>query len=142
MRNDASPRPAFRGPRPGLLSHWVPAIVWVGVMFVMTSLPNPAEVLGPGLQVGDPNAHAIGFFVLAILWARLAIFRAGRFSLRPVAWAAVGCMTYAVIDELHQLPLPERSFEWADLLSDGLGVLAGGAVVTVVGKLRATRRAL
>jgi len=110
-------------------------------MFVMTSLPDPRRVLGPSLQVGDPNAHAMGFFVLAILWARLAIFLAGRFSLRPVVWAAVACMTYAVIDELHQLPIPGRSFEWADLLSDALGVLVGGAVATAVGGLKAARRA-
>jgi hypothetical protein len=139
VAEDRAAEPSRRVPRRGILSHWLPAVGWVIVMFVMSSLPDPERVLGPGLQVGDPNAHAIGFFVLMLLWTRLAVFRAGRLSLRAVVGAATACLVYAVIDELHQVPIPGRTFQWADLLSDAVGVALGLAIVVALGWFRARR---
>lgn len=119
------------------MTYWLPAVIWVTVMLVMSSLPDPGSVLGPGLQVGDPNAHAIGFFVLMLLWARLAVYLAGAFGLRPVVWALAACLIYAIVDELHQIPIPGRSFAWADVVADALGAGVGALVALAVGRWRA-----
>jgi VanZ family protein len=110
-------------------------------MFVMTSLPDPERALGSDLPVRDTTAHTIGFFVLMLLAARLAVFLAGEFRLRVVLYALAACLIYAVTDELHQIPVRGRWFAWADVLSDALGAAAGMVVAVVVGWWRAGRAA-
>lgn len=129
--------PAPLASRWAALSHWLPVLVWLTVMLVMTSLPDPDRVLGPGLRVRDPTAHTMGYFVLMLLSARLAVFLAGEFRPRVVLYALAACLIYAVIDELHQIPVPGRWFAWADLLSDALGAIGGMVVAVVVGWWRA-----
>lgn len=126
-----------RASRWAAFSYWLPVGVWLTVMFVMTSLPDPDRVFGPDLRVADWKAHAVGYFVLMLLASRLAVFRAGAFSPRPVLRALLGCLIYALIDELHQLLIPGRWFAWADVLSDALGAVGGMVVAVGVGMWRA-----
>jgi VanZ family protein len=38
-------------------------------------------------------------------------------------------VTYAILDEVHQIPIPGRYFDWWDLFSDFIGILIGLAAL-------------
>jgi VanZ family protein len=44
-------------------------------------------------------------------------------------WAIVACLAYAIFDEVHQIAIPGRSFEWVDLGTDGAGMALGAIMV-------------
>jgi len=103
------------------LPYWVPAVLWMGVIFFLSSLPEEAT---PGrFIVSDKIAHASEYFILAflILFALQRTTRLGFFTSFWVtlAWGAL----YAVSDEFHQLFVPTRHFDLRDLAADAGGVL-------------------
>ncbi len=131
-----------RGERRNIpLGHWLPVMLWVSVMFFLSSLPDPEALLGPRLMsLGDFILHGGGFVVLAMLVSRVAFLMADGFGLRPIGWALLCCAGYGLFDELHQILVPGRSFAWTDWLADLGGALVGGALVWVIGALVARQR--
>lgn len=123
-----------------LIVYWLPVIVCVGAMFTMSSLPNPYALIGNRFTISDLVAHTGGFFVLMLLVSRLVAFRRGETGLPTVLRSAALCIAYAVVDELHQIPIPGRGCEWIDLFANSAGILAGGVVALLaavaVGKAR------
>jgi VanZ family protein len=97
---------------------------WVAVTLYFSSAPHPYAGVEPP-DVTDVVAHVVGFAVLMLLVTRWACHRAGHCGLRPVLLAALACLAYSVFDELHQIPIPGRSFEWTDLVADAGGVAVG-----------------
>jgi VanZ family protein len=67
--------------------------------------------------------------------------RISYFGQRPVAlgtptpWAFLLalalCAAFGLLDELYQLTVPGRGFEWIDLLADALGALVGLTIFAV-----------
>jgi len=74
-----------------------------------------------GIQWGDKIAHAAVFFLMTVLLSR-SLAATGRFR-RPVLAAALLTLGYAFALELAQLATPDRYWELADLVADGLGVI-------------------
>ena len=99
--------------RPSL---WAPVVVWAGLIFALSSVPN----LGTGLGVWDlvlrERAHLAEYAILGALLYRAV----GR---EPVAVAAGSA--YAVTDEIHQAFVPGRAGSALDWLIDTVGVVAG-----------------
>jgi VanZ family protein len=95
---------------------WLPVVVWAGVIFALSSVPD----LGTGLGGWDlalrKVAHVAEFAVLGALLARALA--------SPRLAAAIGAL-YAVSDEVHQAFVPGRMGSPFDVAIDGLGVLAG-----------------
>ena len=109
-----------------VVSAWLPVVVWAGLIFGLSSIPD----LGTGLGGWDlalrKIAHAAEYAVLGAL-----LFRALGRELTAVA---IG-IAYAVTDEVHQAFVPGRQGAVLDVLVDAVGVLVG---VYVLG--RAARR--
>ena len=84
-----------------------------GLCFLLTHLP-PSSVPSAVSSI-DKLAHGGGYFVLGLL----LFCKLQRWLLTLSLLFA-----YSVFDELTQ-PLIGRSFEWVDLLADGLGGAAG-----------------
>ena len=109
-----------------LLGAWAPPAGWALLIFGVSSLP----IRGPGESIpgSDKVVHGVEFAVLGALLARaLAIVRPGRppaAALLPAALLATG---FGLSDEIHQLFVPERAFEWGDLLADAVGGGIGAA---------------
>ena len=101
--------------------YWVPVILWMGVIFFLSTLP---ESITPGRGVlPDRICHAAEYFVLAflILFALQRTTPAG-FSTSfwvTIAWGAV----YGLSDEIHQLYVPTRNCDVGDLAFDVGGVV-------------------
>lgn len=104
------------------LSKWLPAILWAGMIFFLSSIPN--------LHSGLPDifdivlrkiAHAGEFGVLVILITR-GFDADGKSAYFKAAFAAI---LYAVSDEIHQGFVPGRVASPVDALIDSFGALIG-----------------
>ncbi len=125
-------------------AYWVPPIVWMAVMFWLSTDAGSAEhtswILLPLLRrllpwatPGELDAvhllvrksgHLSEYALLAALWFRA--FRRGRgLSPRASAWVALALsLGWAFLEEWHQATLLTRTPSAADVALDGLGALA------------------
>lgn len=104
--------------------YWLPAVVWAGVIFVLSSQP---WLPGPPGGLTDKHGHAVTYGLLALLvlfgWTR-ARWRLVTGS--GAVLAATVATLYGASDEWHQSFVPGRTAEVGDLLADALGA-AGAA---------------
>jgi VanZ like family len=125
--------------RKTVLLSWLPAWAGMGVLFYTSSLPGDRIHL-PDFFDSDKVVHATAYCVLGILISLRKILRGKGAAAAPIADSspvpaiapgridfkglAVG-MLYGVADEFHQLFVPLRSYDYADMAADALGVAIG-----------------
>jgi VanZ family protein len=102
------------------ISAWLPAVIWAGLIFGLSSIPDLGTGLGGWDLVLRKLAHAMEYAILGLLLLR-AIGR-------EIAAAGLG-IAYAVSDEIHQSFVAGRQGAPRDVLIDAIGVLAGVYVV-------------
>jgi len=99
-----------------VVSRWLPVVLWAGLIFGLSSIPD----LGTGLGGWDlalrKIAHAAEYAVLGALLLRALG--------RELPAAALG-IAYAVTDEVHQAFVPGRHGAVLDVVVDAVGVLIG-----------------
>ena len=102
--------------------YWVPTVLWMGVIFFLSSLTESAT---PGRDIlPDKVCHAGEYFILAFL-ILFALQRTTQVSFLTSFWIALSCGTaYGLSDEIHQLYVPTRHCDIGDLVADICGVLA------------------
>jgi VanZ family protein len=98
---------------------WLPAVVWAGLIFWASSVPNLSTGLGSWDLVLRKGAHLTAYAVLAVL-----LWRPLRHELAALAVA----VAYAASDEFHQSFVRGRHGSSIDVLIDGIGALAGLAL--------------
>jgi VanZ family protein len=123
---------------------WLPALLWMVVIFYFSSLPEPFESLqGRDLREAlGIGAHVVEYFILTGLLLRAVRSPSGgsgpgrrRFA------AALGiAMLYALSDELHQTYVPGRVFDWRDLVLDLAGAGLAVALALRLQRTGAARR--
>jgi len=99
-------------------------LYWLFI-FILTSIPGKSipKVLG-GV---DKIKHFGAYFVLAFLLS-FALKMQNRFpivSKNSVLFTFMITLFYGLIDEVHQIFIPGRYFDWMDLLADVIGSLIG-----------------
>jgi VanZ family protein len=102
----------------------LPALAYAGLIFWLSSQPNPLPFLPQGLLSQDKLLHALEYAVLGgLLFAglRLAGLRTGL----AIAVAVLAASAYGASDELHQSFVPNRTADVLDWVADTLGALAG-----------------
>ena len=97
---------------------WVPAILWLTLIFVLSSQPT----LPSTGQVTDKQAHAFTYGVLALL----CLMGLTRWRWRSIAGASLLgafalAVLYGVSDEIHQAFVPGRNPDVADVAADAAG---------------------
>jgi VanZ family protein len=95
---------------------WLPVVVWAGLIFALSSVPD----LGTGLGGWDlalrKVAHAAEYAVLGALLARAL----------GTSWPALLLgVLYAVSDEVHQTFVSGRQGSALDVAIDAVGVACG-----------------
>ena len=108
MRNDSRP----------LVSLWGPVVVYMAVIFYVSSLHQPP--LPPGLE--DKPAHAFGYMGLGFVLARaLAGGLPPRLTVRDLLIGVAIAIAYGASDEFHQRFVAGRTADLADLYADTAG---------------------
>ena len=108
----------------------LPTILWMMLIFYLSH--QPASVInhtGIGFvdymrltlepYHGDKLVHATVYFVLALTY-----LYALSLPNKPVL-ALLLAVAYGLSDEIHQLAIPGRTFEWLDLMADTMGAFLG-----------------
>ena len=102
----------------------LPLFLWAAIIMILTSIPGDKM---PEIELWnwDKLAHCAVYFVLAFLLFRYLFFvRAFTIANAWKLGIVIGVI-YAGIDELHQMPIPNRLGTWQDFLADSLGVCIG-----------------
>ncbi len=112
---------------------WLGVVIWVSVVFCLSSLSGP-EVEGINtMKVWDKALHFIAFFCgsLALAPAMRLTFR---WPWRKTYLVCVACISlYGALDEVHQIWTPGRSaLDPQDWLADTLGAMAGSALALFI----------
>jgi VanZ family protein len=106
--------------------HWLPALIWVGFIFYLSSLEYPPSP-GPQFALKDKFGHWGLYCVLGWL-AALALRRAHNLSLpKTFVLAILIGSAYGASDEFHQRFVPHRSCDVMDWVADTLGASAAAA---------------
>ena len=121
-----------------LLWVWGPVVLAMGLIFAVSSMPNPPEVPG---DIPDVGAHGIAYAVLGVLVLRaLADARWSGVTLGLAVVAAVIATAYGVSDEFHQRFVPGRTADPRDITADMVGAVVGIAVIWAWSIVLSTRR--
>lgn len=78
-------------------------------------------------------AHCLEFMGLSVLIFN-AVYVSWELKLTPVI-AFAGTVLYAVTDEIHQLFVPGRAFQFSDILVDSMGALIGAIASLIILKI-------
>ncbi|MHB9027609.1 MAG: VanZ family protein [Candidatus Latescibacterota bacterium] len=103
-----------------LLVAKAPALLYMGVIFFMSSLPG-YEVPSLNFRFGDKFVHLLEFGLLGMFLYHFFRSPQPLVSHPWIATVIVGVL-YAASDEIHQLFTPGRMCELADFIVDSIGV--------------------
>ncbi len=110
---------------------YFPLILYWLILFVATTLPS-ADL--PNTGVSDKVEHFTAYMILAVLLNLTLMFQNKYPKLKKKAWlyTLIFVLTYAGLDEFHQLFIPGRDCDILDWLSDASGVLLGLAFIKIL----------
>ena len=101
---------------PIAVRRWTPVLLWAGVIFALSSVPDLGTGLGTWDLVLRKLAHAAEYAILGALLLR---------TLGQVLPALALGIAYAASDELHQHFVRGRTGASLDVLIDAVGVAIG-----------------
>lgn len=103
---------------------YFPLILYWIILFIATTLPA-ADL--PNTGVSDKVEHFTAYMILAVFFNLTLMFQNKFPKFKKNAWlfTLIIILTYAGLDELHQLFIPGRDCDILDWLADSSGVLLG-----------------
>jgi VanZ family protein len=111
-----------------VLWYWVPAALYAGLIFYLSSQSHPEEQLPSFLlkDISDKVLHAVEYAVLGGLCYRALRWGASGQAASHALLLAIGMASlYGVTDEAHQFFVPFRESSWQDWLADTIGAAIG-----------------
>ncbi len=110
---------------------YFPLILYWLILFVATTLPSSDL---PKTGVSDKVEHFTAYMILAVFLNLTLMFQNKYPKLKKKAWlyTLLFVLTYAALDELHQLFIPGRDCDLLDWMSDASGVLLGLGFVKIL----------
>lgn len=148
------------------LTVWLPALLWMGVIFSMSAMPGDISGAQSGTVLRvllavygfffgeaqpDPQtlalletlvrkgAHMAEYAILAMLYLRALRANGCR---RPMAAALLLAIVYAASDEFHQGFVDARGPSAIDVMIDGVGASAGLALCALYSRIKRTEKAV
>jgi VanZ family protein len=111
---------------------YIPLGLYWLLIFILTSIPSQSmpKVLG-GV---DKLKHFGAYFVLAFLlnFTLLIQKKYSILSKKSILFTLLITTFYGLIDEVHQIFIPGRYFDWWDLVADIVGSLIGIGLVKII----------
>lgn len=106
-----------------LVERWLPPVVWMGLIFVVSAQPSLPSVPGRWDLLLKKTMHVAAYAILT--WLYFRALRGWWSDDARVRFAGVAlAIAYAVSDEYHQTYVPGRSGSWIDVVIDSVGVLS------------------
>jgi VanZ family protein len=105
---------------------WLPPIVLMAVIFVLSAQPDLNSGLGTFDFIGRKLIHMSEYALLTFLWWR-ALRTVS--PARAIALAAIVAIAYACTDELHQRSVEGRHGTPVDVLIDAVGASASAFAI-------------
>ncbi len=112
------------------LAAWIPLVLWAGLIFGFSSVPDLGTGLGTWDLVLRKIAHFCEYAVLGLLLVRAVRREAVAFALGVL---------FAASDEVHQHFVAGRHAAVRDVAIDAAGVLAGVLAARTIGAWRSAR---
>jgi VanZ family protein len=110
--------------RNSTLVAWLPALVYMAVIWALSSLQQPPSLAGVPFQ--DKGAHFAEYAGLGgLLFHAFAGTWRGARDVTLLAAAAFCASFWGLIDEIHQAYVPNRVADPKDLAADAVGALIG-----------------
>ena len=107
---------------------WLPVVVYLGLIFVLSSIPDPSLVK-EDIPSFDKLLHTIEYAALGFLLVRGLKNSRLRLSRRNCILGAVALATlYGMSDELHQYFVPQRHASLWDVFFDCIGSFIGSLI--------------
>jgi VanZ family protein len=102
-------------------------VYWI-VLFILTTIPSDSL---PSVGGIDKIEHFLAYTVLTFLLGLAVQFKSNyRLNYKEKFLVVFSIsLTYSVFDELHQIPIRGRYFDWLDLGANFIGILIGLAVL-------------
>lgn len=130
-----------RPPRARLALRWLPAIIWMAVIFIMSSRTgDEMDTLLPFFQRWFPAmsnfnwGHFIAYFVLAAAFDFGIGPKSAKIPMKVLI--VLLCGLYGLTDEYHQSFVGGRTEDWHDIRND----MIGAAVWVVLASIPQIRR--
>lgn len=106
-------------------------LYWL-IIFILTSIPgnNIPKMFGSS----DKLKHFGAYFLLAFL-LNFTLYVQKRFpilSKKSMLFTFLITLFYGLFDEVHQIFIPGRAFDWWDLVADAVGSLVGIFLVKII----------
>ena len=108
-------------PQQGAVSvwRWLLVVLYAGIIWTVSAIPGSTL---PGVAVSDKVIHVAEFGVLAYLLCRaLGSQMPTRSRYCIMLLSGLATIAWGVLDELHQLRVPNRTAAVSDVMADGLG---------------------
>ena len=118
-----------------LLTHWLPMVLWVALIFLLSSLtsfPEPSLPTAVGSWVVRHKrtfAHLGEYVVLALLAYRATRTLHTRRQAQVIV--LVFCLAVAGLDEVYQSTVPGRDGDVVDVVIDGTGAAVALAIASL-----------
>jgi hypothetical protein len=135
-KNNKLPKPFLAKHRPappgGVRGFWLwlPVILWCGIIYWLSGIPNLKTSFGVGDLILRKCAHMVEYGILYLL-ARRAF--ANTTTLQPSIAGFVFAVFYAATDEFHQYFVPTRGPSVRDVIIDSIGAYIARACTTTSG---------
>jgi hypothetical protein len=132
------------------MSRWLPVLAWAVLILLASSIPRPLEIypsgiISPlrelrilgieGITLASFLIHFLLYGVLGFL-AGCALAGSGPFTIHLFLVGLALCTLFGLLDELYQISIPGRDFEWVDVLANGLGSAAGLGVFNIRNQIK------
>jgi len=121
------------------IKRWFPLILWLGVIFFFSANPDPYRFLPTAwlkpFNVSDKSisnldevvgilVHLSEYFILGFLLFRTWTWDRS-IKQNDFTWVLVFVFLFALSDEIHQVFVPGRAFQFLDLGLDMIGATLG-----------------
>ncbi|MDP8201372.1 MAG: VanZ family protein [Candidatus Tenebribacter burtonii] len=93
--------------------------IWTGIIFTLTSIPKLQSPINDTLNI-DKLAHFTIYMIFAYLFMKM--FDTEQYT-QKLKLLSILAVFIPIFDELHQIPIPGRSFSYYDILADFLGFI-------------------
>ena len=129
-----------------IFSRYFPALLWAAQIYLFSSFSSPIDflprflvrILWRTIIFGQRLffymgvvGHFVNFAILAFLLARAFIWKGPLKRKCLILAFSIACL-YGVSDEIHQIFIPDRTFQVLDLLINSLGAAFGVFVFSYI----------